>query len=54
VLRGTVERVMSYLAEGSLSMKIGESLKMEEAAEAHRLVESRKSTGKGFIGKQMM
>jgi NADPH:quinone reductase len=49
LLRKPAERVMRYLAEGRLDMKIGKSFKMEEAAEAHRLVESRQSTGKVLL-----
>ena len=49
LLREPAERVMSYLAEGLLDIKIGKRFKMEEVAEAHRWVESRQSTGKVLL-----
>ena len=49
LLRGTAERIMSYLAEGRLNMKIGKRFKIEEVAEAHRFVENRRSTGKVLL-----
>ena len=48
-LSGTAERIMSYLAEGRLNMKIGKRFKIEEVAEAHCFVESRRSTGKVLL-----
>ena len=49
LLSGTAERIMSYLAEGRLNMKIGKRFKIEEVAEAHRFVENRRSTGKVLL-----
>ncbi|MED3933401.1 quinone oxidoreductase [Priestia megaterium] len=49
LLRGTADRIMDYLAEGLLDIKVGKRFSIEEAAEAHRLVESRQSTGKVLL-----
>jgi NADPH:quinone reductase len=49
LLRDTADHVLGYLAEGRLKMKIGKRFSLEEAAEAHRWVESRKSTGKVLL-----
>lgn len=49
LLRGTADRVMGYLAEGRLDIKIGKRFRIEDVAEAHRLVESRQSTGKVLL-----
>ena len=49
LFRGTAGHIMGYLAEGSLDIKIGQHFKLEEAAHAHRLVESRKSIGKVLL-----
>jgi NADPH2:quinone reductase len=49
LLRDTAEKVMRYLAEGRLRMKIGKRFSLEEAAEAHEWVESRRSTGKVIL-----
>ena len=46
LLRDTANRVLGYLAENQLKIKIGGKFKLEEAAEAHRIVESRNSVGK--------
>ena len=49
LLRDTAEKVLPYLAEGRLQMKIGARYSLEEAAKAHELIESRKSVGKVLI-----
>ena len=49
LLRGTADRVLGYLAEGRLDIKIGKRFRIEDVAEAHRLVESRQSTGKVLL-----
>jgi NADPH2:quinone reductase len=49
LLRDAAERVLGYLADGRLKMKIGKRFSLEEAAEAHRWVESRQSTGKVLL-----
>ena len=46
LLRETAERVLEYLADGRLDIKIGNTFSIEEASEAHRLIESRQSEGK--------
>ncbi|UOF88957.1 NADPH:quinone oxidoreductase family protein [Fodinisporobacter ferrooxydans] len=49
LLRDTADRVLGYLAEGRLKMKIGKQFSLEEAAEAHQWVESRQSIGKVLL-----
>jgi len=49
LFRGTAEHIMGYLEKGSLDIKIGQHFKLEEAAHAHRLVESRQSIGKVLL-----
>ena len=49
LLRDTADRVLSFLAEGRLNMKIGGQFSLEEAPKAHRWVESRQSTGKVLL-----
>lgn len=46
LLRETSEHVFRYLEEGRLKIKIGGRFPLEQAAQAHELVESRLSTGK--------
>ncbi|WP_134702269.1 NADPH:quinone oxidoreductase family protein [Ammoniphilus sp. YIM 78166] len=46
LLRETADRVLPYLANGQLQIKIGQEFSLEEASAAHDWVESRKSTGK--------
>ncbi len=46
LLRDTADKVLGYLAENRLKMKIGQQFPLEEAATAHSWIESRKSTGK--------
>lgn len=46
LLRQPAEKVLNYLAAGKLDMKIGHRFQLNEAAEAHRLIESRESVGK--------
>ncbi|HEX6174744.1 MAG TPA: zinc-binding dehydrogenase, partial [Candidatus Binatia bacterium] len=38
--------LFNWLAEGNLTVKIGEAYRLHQAAEAHRQLESRKSSGK--------
>lgn len=49
LLHNAADYVLTYLAEGRLKMKIGKKFALEEAVEAHRWVESRKSTGKDLL-----
>jgi len=49
LLQDTAEKVLPYLADGRLQMKIGARYSLEEAAKAHELVESRQSIGKVLI-----
>lgn len=46
LFRNTAEYVLSYLAEGSLKIIIGEHFHLRDAAKAHAWMESRQSTGK--------
>jgi NADPH2:quinone reductase len=46
LLRDTANHVLRYLAENQLKIKIGGRFRLVEAAEAHRMVESRNSVGK--------
>ncbi|QQE77098.1 NADPH:quinone oxidoreductase family protein [Alicyclobacillus sp. SO9] len=46
LLHDTANHVLRYLSDGQLDIKIGQRFKLENAAEAHRMVESRKSVGK--------
>jgi NADPH2:quinone reductase len=45
-LSETAYQVMNYLQEGRLNVQIGHRFPLEEAAAAHKLIESRLSTGK--------
>ncbi len=49
LLQGTADKVLGYLAEGRLHMKIGKRFSLDEAQAAHQLVESRQSTGKVLL-----
>jgi len=49
LLRATADRVLGYLADGQLRMKIGKQFSLEQASNAHIWVESRKSTGKTLL-----
>jgi len=46
MLQATAEKVLSFLAEGSLKIKIGKTFRLEDAALAHAYMESRQHTGK--------
>jgi NADPH2:quinone reductase len=46
LLQDTAKKVLPYLADGRLKMKIGKRFSLEDAVEAHRWIESRQSTGK--------
>jgi len=46
ILKETAKQVFRLLEEGLLTIKIGHQFPIEEAANAHRLIESRRSTGK--------
>jgi NADPH2:quinone reductase len=41
-----MQAVIALLAEGKIRMMLGKQFPLSEAAEAHRYIESRKSTGK--------
>ena len=49
LLRETAERVLPYLADGRLKIKVGRRFALAEAAKAHEWVESRQSTGKVLL-----
>lgn len=49
LLKQAAEQVLPLLEEGRLKMNIGHRFQLEEAAAAHRLVESRQSTGKVLL-----
>lgn len=46
VLLSTLGELLGYIAEGKLSVHVGTVLPLSEAAEAHRLLEGRMTTGK--------
>ena len=46
MLQVTAEKVLSFLAEGSLKIKISKTFRLEDAALAHGYMESRQHTGK--------
>lgn len=46
ILNDTAEKVFEYMSEGLLTIPISATFKLQDAAEAHRLIESRKNTGK--------
>ncbi len=46
LLKETADRVLPFLEQEQIKMKIGKQYKLEDASEAHALVESRKSIGK--------
>lgn len=45
-LRASYDRLFGAVAEGTLTVDIGHRFGLADAAEAHRLIESRASTGK--------
>jgi len=45
-LKHTAEQVLNYLKDGELNIKVGYQFPLEEAKAAHKLIESRLSTGK--------
>ena len=49
LLRDTAEKVLGYLTDGSLKIRIGRRFPLSEAALAHDWVESRQSTGKVLL-----
>jgi len=48
-LRQRSEELFAWLAKGELSLRIDRRLPLSEAAEAHRLLEGRKTTGKVLL-----
>ncbi|WP_123043357.1 quinone oxidoreductase family protein [Cohnella candidum] len=48
-LREAADRVLQYLGEGRLKMKIGERFPLRDAGKAHEWIESRLSTGKVLL-----
>ncbi len=46
LLQETAEKVLSYLSDGSLKMKVDNTFSLEDAGAAHALMESRQHTGK--------
>ncbi|KYP79809.1 quinone oxidoreductase family protein [Ferroacidibacillus organovorans] len=49
LLRDTANHVFGYLSNGRLKIKVGHRFKLEDAAEAHRVVEGRHSVGKVLL-----
>jgi NADPH2:quinone reductase len=49
LLRDTADRVLAYIADGRLQIKIGYRFPLEDAAKAHSLVENRKTAGKVLL-----
>jgi NADPH2:quinone reductase len=49
LMGGIAQKVLPLIADGSLKINVGKTFKLEEAAEAHQWVESRKSTGKVLL-----
>jgi len=45
-VRAIMQAVITLLARGKIRMIVGKQFPLAEAAEAHRYIESRKSTGK--------
>jgi NADPH2:quinone reductase len=48
-LEGRASDVLGWVADGSLAVRIGARLPLKDAADAHRLIESRQSTGKVLL-----
>jgi NADPH2:quinone reductase len=48
-LEGRAADVFGWVADGSLTVRIGARVPLEDAAEAHRLLESRETTGKVLL-----
>ena len=48
-LERRASEVLGWIAEGELVLHIGEKLPLAEAAEAHRRLEARKTTGKVLL-----
>lgn len=46
LVKSSMEEILGYLNAGKLKLTIGGVFKLEEAAEVHRLLQSRKTTGK--------
>jgi NADPH2:quinone reductase len=46
VIMSTLTEIIGYIMTGKLELQIGKVLPLSEAAEAHRLLEGRKTTGK--------
>ncbi|MET3288838.1 UNVERIFIED_CONTAM: NADPH2:quinone reductase [Brevibacillus sp. OAP136] len=49
LLKSAADHVLPFLSDGRLTMKIGRVFPLDEAAEAHQLVESRQSLGKVLL-----
>lgn len=49
LLREVADKVLGYIKNGSLRIKIGHKFSLQEASLAHRLIESRKSKGKVLL-----
>ncbi len=46
LLTEAAEKVLTYLSDGSLKIKVGSTFNLAQAAQAHALMESRQQTGK--------
>ncbi len=49
LVKNSAERVIEFLENGQLSMKVGKTFSLAEAAEAHTWIESRQSKGKTVL-----
>ncbi|WP_338448250.1 NADPH:quinone oxidoreductase family protein [Niallia oryzisoli] len=49
LLKETADKVLGYLADQKLNIKIGQVFSLKDAADAHSLVENRKSLGKVIL-----
>ena len=46
LMQSTVREIIGFIMAGKLSIQVGTVLPLSQAAEAHRLLEGRKTTGK--------
>lgn len=46
LLKEIAQQILEYISEGKLTIRVSQEFVLEEAGEAHKMLESRKSTGK--------
>ena len=46
LIQSTLGEILGFIMSGKLSLQVGTVLPLSQAAEAHRLLEGRKTTGK--------